>query len=178
MSLQEGFADLSSLPATLQELTHSTLASTMTCKGLSAQMSAFKTEFDNSVPSSQPPVRPWWTAVASANWVAAMKLELRPGGCWAQPAVAAPRIMPGHYSPAATDDCFVNQVRSTNTKSRETDKMFADVKRSTTDQAKSLLKLTEKTNHTMQLHDKVSHGQDLGLKVYRGTSLIRKRPPP
>jgi hypothetical protein len=43
--------------------------------------------------------------------------------------------------------------------------MFADVKRSTTDQAKSLLKLTEKTNHTMQLHDKVSHGQGLGLTV-------------
>ena len=73
--------------------------------------------------------------------------------------------MPERYSPAAIDDCFMNQVRSTNTKSRETDKMFADVKRLTSEQAKSVLKLTEKTNHTMQLHDKVEHAQRLGIQV-------------
>lgn len=62
ISLQEGFADLAQLPTTLQELTHSTLESRMTCKSLTTQMSAFKSEFDNSVPPHHPyclVVRAW-----------------------------------------------------------------------------------------------------------------------
>lgn len=53
MSLQEGFTDLATLPTTLQDLTHSTMESRMGLKGVTAQLAAFKSEFDNMVCPSQ-----------------------------------------------------------------------------------------------------------------------------